>query len=145
MGELIITNLEYNKEKSRIISYDINYSKKNGYKDILKFFSNHVCNDICKHLNLVHPRKKINQIEINEHFFSKQYNPHFILCKCCSIPIRKYSDEKYCCRCAVEKLKNIKKKICEECHQLFDCFIYEYNCNLINYPKKCKNCIKSLF
>ena len=145
LGELIITNLEYNKEKAKIISYDINYLKKNGYKDILKFFSNHICNDICKHLNLVHPRKKINQIEINEHFFSKQYNPHFILCKCCSIPIRKYSDEKYCCRCAVEKLKNIKKKICEECHQLFDCFIYEYNCNLINYPKKCKNCIKSLF
>ena len=85
LGELIITNLEYNKEKSRIISYDINYSKKNGYKDILKFFSNHVCNDICKYLNLVHPRKKINQIEITEHFFSKQYNPHFILCTCCSI------------------------------------------------------------
>ena len=145
LGELIITNLEYNKEKSRIISYDINYSKRNGYKDILKFFSNHVCNDICKHLNLVHPRKKINQIEITEHFFSKQYNPHFILCKCCSIPIRKYSDEKYCCRCAADKLRSIKKKICEECHKLFDCFTYEYNSNLINYPKKCENCRKTIF
>ena len=145
LGELMITNLEYNKEKGKITSYDIYYLKDNGYKNILKFFSNHVCNDICKFLDLVHPRKKINQIEINEHFFSKKYNPHYILCKCCSIPIRKYSDEKYCCRCACDKLRSLKKIICEECHQIFDCFTYEYNSNLINYPVKCKNCRKTLF
>ena len=145
LGELMITNLEYNKEKQNINSYDIYYLKDNGYKNILEFFSNHVCNDICKHLNLVHPRKKINQIEINEHFFSKKYNPHYLLCKCCSIPIRKYSNEKYCCRCACDKLRSLKKKICEDCHQLFDCFTYEYNSNLINCPVKCKNCRKTLF
>ena len=145
LGELIITNLEYDKEKRNINSYEIHYLKDNGYKNILKFFSNHVCNDICKHLNLVHPRKKINQIEINEHFFCKKYNPHYLLCKCCSIPIRKYSNEKYCCRCSCDKLRSLKKKICEECHQLFDCFTYEYNSNLINYPVKCKNCRKTIF
>ena len=145
LGELIILNLEYDRKKEKIMSYDIYYLKDNGYKNILKFFSNHVCNDICKYLNLVHPRKKAHQIEINEHFFSKKYNPHYILCKCCSIPIRKYSDDKYCCKCACERLRSLKKKICEECHQIFDCFVYEYNSNLINHPVKCKNCMKSIF
>ena len=145
LGELIILNLEYNKEKEKIMSYDIYYLKDNGYKNILKFFSNHVCNDICKYLDLVHPRKKAHQIEINEHFFSKKFHPQYILCKCCSIPIRKYSNDKYCCKCACEKLRSLKKKICEECHQLFDCFVYEYNSNLINHPLKCKNCRKSIF
>ena len=145
LGELIIMNLEYNKDKKKIMSYDIYYLKDNGYKNILKFFSNHVCNDVCKYLNLIHPRKKSHQTEINEYFFSRKYNPHYILCKCCSIPIRKYSNEKYCCKCACDKLRSIKKKICEECHQIFDCFIFEYNSNLINPPVKCQKCRENIF
>ena len=145
LGELIILNLVYNKETKKIDSYDIFYLKENGYKNILKFFSNHFCNNICKYLNLVHPRKKANQIEINEHFFSKKFNPHYILCKCCSMPIRKYSNEIYCCRCACEKLKSLKKIICQDCHQIFDCFTYDYNSNLINHPTKCKKCSEEIF
>ena len=145
LGELIILNLEYNKDTKKIDSYDIFYLKENGYKNILKFFSNHVCNSLCKYLNLVHPRKKANQIEINEHFFSKKFNPHYILCKCCSMPIRKYSNEIYCCRCACEKLKSLKKYICQECHQIFDCFTFDYNSNLINHPTKCKKCSEQIF
>ena len=142
LGELIILNLEYNKEKQKINSYDIFYLKNNGYKHILKFFSNHFCNNICKYLNLVHPRKKANQLEINELFFSKKYNTHYILCKCCSIPLRKFSNDIYCCRCICEKMKSLKRMTCTECHQLFDCYTYVYNSNLINYPTKCNNCQK---
>ena len=145
LGELIILNLEYNKETKKIDSYVIFYLKENGYKNILKFFSNHVCNSLCKYLNLVHPRKKANHIEINEHFFSKKFNHHYILCKCCSMPIRKYSNEIYCCRCACEKLKSLKKYICQECHQIFDCFTFDYNSNLINHPTKCKKCSEQIF
>ena len=145
LGELIILNLEYNKENQKITSYDIFSLKDNGYKHILKFFSNHFCNNYCKYLNLVHPRKKATQVELNELFFSKKYNTNYILCKCCSMPLRKYSNDIYCCRCACEKIKSLKRLVCEECHQLFDCFTYVYNSNLINYPTKCSNCQKQNF
>ena len=145
LGEFIILNLEYNKEKQKIDSYDIFSLKNNGYKHILKFFSNHFCNNYCKYLNLVHPRKKANQIEINELFFSRKYNTNYTLCKCCSIPLRRYTNDIYCCRCSCEKIKSLKRLVCEKCHQLFDCYSYVYNSNLINCPTKCNNCQKPNF
>ena len=126
-------------------SYDIFSLKNNGYKHILKFFSNHFCNNYCKYLNLVHPRKKANQIEINELFFSRKYNTNYTLCKCCSIPLRRYTNDIYCCRCSCEKIKSLKRLVCEKCHQLFDCYSYVYNSNLINCPSKCNNCQKPNF
>ena len=149
LGELIILNMEYNSEKKNIDSYEIFYRKDNGYKNILKFFSNHVCSSFCKYLNLVHPRKKSNHIEINEQFFSKKFNSNFLLCKSCCVPIRKsyiknYNDL-FCYQCSYKKLKSLKKVICEECHQLFDCFSFEYNSILENYPTKCKNCRNLIF
>ena len=108
LGELIILNLEYNKENQKITSYDIFSLKDNGYKHILKFFSNHFCNNYCKYLNLVHPRKKASQVELNDLFFSKKYNTHYILCKCCSIPLRKFSNDIY--EYAKKSDKNIIEK-----------------------------------
>jgi hypothetical protein len=54
LGEFIILNLEYNKEKQKIDSYDIFSLKNNGYKHILKFFSNHFCNNYCKYFFSFH-------------------------------------------------------------------------------------------
>ena len=141
-GELIIMDLNLDKNKRIITNYNIYYLKENGYKKILEFFSMHVCNDICKYLDLVHPRKKKNQIEINEQFYSRKYLINYKLCKCCSIPIRKMNNENYCCKCICEKIKSIRKKVCEDCHALFDYSIYEYNSELINYPNRCKKCVK---
>ena len=141
-GELIIMDLKYDKDKKRINNYNIYYLKDNGYKKILEFFSSHICNDICKYLGLVHPRKKKNNIEINEQFFSKKYLLKYNLCKCCSIPIRKIKNEYLCSKCACEKIKTIRKKVCQGCHSIFDYSIYEYNSRLTNYPEKCKKCNK---
>ena len=141
-GELIIMDLNYDKNKKKINSYNIYYLKENGYKKILEFFSSHVCNDICKYLGLVHPRKKKNQIEITEQFYSKKFVLKYNLCKCCSIPIRKINNEYYCCKCICEKIKTIRKKVCQGCHILFDYSVYEYNSQLISFPNKCKKCNK---
>ena len=116
--------------------------KEKGYKKILEFFSDHVCNDICKHLELVNPRNKRHQIEINVQFYSRKYLINSKLCKCCSIPLRITNNEKYCCKCMAEKSKSTKKIVCQECHSLFEYSFYEYNSLLINYPKKCKKCCK---
>ena len=141
-GELIIMDLNLDKINRIINNYNIYYLKENGYKKILEFFSMHVCNDICKYLGLVHPRKKKNQIEINEQFYSHKYLINYKLCKCCSIPIRKINNENYCCKCTCEKIKTFRKQLCQDCHDLFDYSIYEYNSELINYPTRCKKCIK---
>ena len=142
-GESIIMDLNLDKKTRKINIYEIYYLKKNGYKKILEFFSSHVCNDICKYLGLVHPRKKKNKIEINEQFFSRKYLSNYKLCKCCSIPIRIMGNENYCCKCICEKIKTIRKKVCQNCHALFDYSSYECNSALINYPNKCQKCIKA--
>lgn len=141
-GELIIMDLNFDKDSNEIIDYNIYYLKENGYNKILEFFSGHACSDLCKYLGLVHPRKKKNVIEINEDFYRRKYLLHYKLCKCCSIPIRNIGDEIYCCRCACEKIKSIRKKVCQECRSLFDYSYYECNSQLINYPNKCKKCGK---
>ena len=141
-GELIIMDLNVDKNKNIIKDYNIYFIRENGYKKILEFFSGHVCSDICKNLGLVHPRKKKNIIQIDEQFFSRKYLICYKLCKCCSLPIRNIKDQNYCCKCSCEKIKTIRKKVCEECHALFDYSYYEYNSELINYPKKCKKCCK---
>ena len=141
-GELIITDLVLDKKSKKIESYNIYFLKEKGYKKILEFFSDHVCNDICKHLELVNPRNKRHQIEINVQFYSRKYLINSKLCKCCSIPLRITNNENYCCKCMAEKSKSIKKIVCQECHSLFEYSFYEYNSLLINYPKKCKKCCK---
>ena len=141
-GELIIMDLNLDKMKNIIKEYNIYFIKENGYKKILEFFSGHVCSDICKYLRLVHPRKKKNLIQIDEQFFSRKYLINYKLCKCCSLPIRNIKGQDYCCKCSCQKIKTIRKKVCEECHALFDYSFYEYNSELINFPKKCKKCCK---
>ena len=141
-GELIITDLNLDKNNGKINDYNIYFLKENGYSKILEFFSSHVCDDICKYLGLVHPRKKKNPIEINEQFYNRKYTINYKLCKCCSIPIKISNNENYCCKCIYEKNKTIRKKKCQDCHALFDYSSYEYNSELINYPIRCKKCIK---
>ena len=143
-GELIIKDLNLDKNSNKITGYNIYYLKDNGYKKILEFFSGHVCSDICKYLGLVHPRKKknLNEIENYKQFYNQKFLIRYKLCKCCSIPIRKILEENYCCKCSCEKIKSIKKKVCQECHSLFDFSYYECNSQLENYPNRCKKCIK---
>ena len=109
-GELIIMNLNLNEKERKVTDYEMYYLKdKDGYKKILEFFSTHACNDICKYLELINPRKKNKKNkknEINEPFFSKKFVLNYNLCKCCSIPIRKNINENYCCKCICEKIKS---------------------------------------
>ena len=143
LGELIIMNMKYNNEKKCITHYDIFYSKDDGYKQILNYFSNHICNSICKYYNLIHPRKKANEYELKYNFFSRKYNLNYNLCKICSLKTGK--NNIYCSLCEREKLKTLRKIKCEDCHKLFNCFIYEYTSNLLNIPTKCKKCRKQIF
>ena len=143
-GELIIRDLNLNKDLKKITDYNIYYLKNKGYKKILEFFSGHICSDICKFLGLVHPREKKNldEIENYQQFYKRKFLIKYKLCKCCSIPIRKISEDNYCFKCDLEKIKNTKKIICKECHGLFDYSYYECNSQLIDYPNKCKKCTK---
>ena len=143
-GEMIIKDFILDKDFKKITDYNIYYLKENGYKKILEFFSGHACSDICKFLGLVHPRKKksLNEIENYQQFYNQKFLIRYKLCKCCSIPIRKISDENYCCKCSCEKIKSIKKKVCQECHSLFDFSYYECNSQLVDYPNRCKKCTK---
>ena len=143
-GELIIRDLNLNKDLKKITDYNIYYLKNKGYKKILEFFSGHICSDICKFLGLVHPREKKNldEIENYQQFYKRKFLIKYKLCKCCSIPIRKISEDNYCFKCDLEKIKNTKKIICKECHALFDYSYYECNSQLIDYPNKCKKCTK---
>ena len=64
--------------------------KENGYKKILEFFAGHICNDICKYLDLINLRKNSNN-KFSEQFYSKRFCLDYNICKGCSIPIRKNS------------------------------------------------------
>ena len=136
-GELIITDLKYSNK--RIKEYNIYFLKENGYKKILEFFAGHICNDICKYLDLINLRKNSNN-KFSEQFYSKRFCLDYNICKGCSIPIRKNSVDNYCCKCICQKIKSMKKMQCENCRGIFDYSSFEYNSSLINYPKKCKKC-----
>ena len=138
-GQLIITDLKYDKIKRIVTSYKIYSLEENGYKNILEFFSSHICDNNCKLLGLSHPRKKNKNIIVDENFFANKYLTNTILCKCCSIPIVK-NEEMCCVVCATKIARNKKKGICLSCHFPFEYSTYYYNCQLINIPKKCKKC-----
>ena len=87
-GQLLIADLNYDKNLKKVTNYKIYFLKDNEYKGILEFFASHVCDNTCKVLELVHPRKKNNPIEIDEKFYSHKYLTDIKLCECCSGPIR---------------------------------------------------------
>ena len=122
--------------------FKINFLKDNDYKNILEFFSSHICNNTCKALELLHPRKKNNPIQINDKFFSFKYLTDIQLCECCSVPTRiKDINKSLTCKfCSNKEIATKYKAICSQCNNEFFYSTYVYNCKLINYPNKCFKC-----
>ena len=138
-GQLLISNLKYDKMKRIVNDYKIYFLAENGYKNMLEFFSSHICDNNCKLLGLSHPRKKNKNIIVDENFFAHKYITNTTLCKCCSIPIAK--NEEMCCVVCTSKIsKNKRKATCISCHFPFEYSLYYYNSKLINIPTKCKKC-----
>ena len=137
-GQLIITNLKYDNITKKISEYKIETLKGCGYKRFLEFFSTHICNNTCKKLGLVHPRKKIN-INVDETFFSGKNVANALLCKCCSLPIRK-SDMLLCCICSCQEIRTKTKAVCSVCNTPFIYSSYINNCQLNPTPDKCEKC-----
>ena len=141
-GQLLIADLNYDKNLKKVTNYKIYFLKDNEYKGILEFFASHVCDNTCKVLELVHPRKKNNPIEIDEKFYSHKYLTDIKLCECCSGPIRvKTYDKNLSCKyCSSKKVSTKYKAVCTECHNPFFYSTFTYNCRLTNYPNKCPKC-----
>lgn len=138
-GQLLITNLKYNEEKKIITDYKIYWIKNKEYKNILEFFSYHICDNYCKSLGLAHPRKKIkNNINVSEKFFAEKYYTNSTLCNCCSLPIMNKKES--CSICSNKIGQKFNRCICSSCHFPFEFSIYYYNCQLLNYPKMCLKC-----
>ena len=140
-GQLLISDFKYDKFKRIVTNFNIYFFEENGYKNILEFFSSHICDNNCKKLGLSHPRKKNKNIIVEEDFFSNKYLTNTTLCKCCSIPIIK-NDEMSCAVCAIKIVRNKRTGTCISCHFPFEYSVYNYNCQLLNIPKKCKKCEK---
>ena len=141
-GQLIISNISYDKILKKVTNFKIYFLKNNEYKHILEFFSSHICDNTCKTLELIHPRKKNNLIKINEQFYSYKYLTNIKLCRCCSIPIRvKENNKSITCKfCSSKDIATKYKEICSKCNKEFFYSTYVYNSNLMNYPIKCPKC-----
>ena len=141
-GQLLIGDLNYDKNLKKVIDFKIYFLKNNEYKGILEFFASHVCDNTCKVLELIHPRKKSNPIEINENFYSHKYLTETRLCECCSAPIHNnINDKNLSCKfCSSKKVFSKLKAICTECHNPFFYSTFTYNCKLTNFPNKCPKC-----
>ena len=142
-GQLFITDLNYDKELKKITKYKIYNSKGEGYKKILEFFSGHICDNTCKVLKLANPRKKLNPIEVNEHFFMDRYLLDVNICECCSCPIEPNENnevKKTCGFCSWKERQTKIKTNCSKCKSPFFYSTYIYNCLFINYPTNCEKC-----
>ena len=140
-GQLLITDFSYDKEINKVTDFKIYFLKDNEYKNILEFFASHICDNTCRTLELCHPRKKNNPIEIKEEFFSTKYTTDTILCDCCSVPIHnKDKDNLHCEYCSINATTSKYKAICSQCNLPFFYSTYACNCNLTNYPSKCQKC-----
>ena len=142
-GQLLIGEIKYDKIKKIVTTFNIFYLKNNGYKNILEFFASHICDNNCKKLGLIHPRKKNKGIVVEESFFSDKYLTETILCNCCSIPVA-INNENSCPVCNTHINSSKRKKICSSCHANFEYNTYYYNCQLKDKPLNCTKCI-SLF
>ena len=140
-GNLIITNIKYCKEKNVIIDFDVIFLENEKYKQIIKFFVNHYCDEICKKFCLVHPRKKKQNIDIS--FYYNFILTNTSLCECCNMPILCYNNkniENICLNCNLKSIKD-KKTMCLNCYSQFKFSSFYYKSRFINYPKKCENCL----
>ncbi len=144
-GQLIINDIKYDNELKKVTYFKIYSLKENGYKNILEFFSSHICDNTCKSLDLAHPRKKLNPILIKDSFFSGKYLMNINLCLCCSAPFHAKADKDgnkslNCGFCSWKETNSKINSICSKCQTPFSYSSYSYNCQLINYPNKCEKC-----
>ena len=145
-GQLFITDINYDKELKKVTEYKIYNLKGEGYKKILEFFSNHICDNTCKILKLANPRKKLNPINVNENFFMDRYTLDIYLCECCSCPIQpkeESEENKNCGFCTWKKAQSKINVVCSKCKFPFFYSTYTHNCQFINYPDKCPKCIST--
>ena len=142
-GQLFVTDINYDKELKKVTEYKIYNLKGEGYKKILEFFSNHICDNTCKILKLANPRKKLNPIEVTENFFMDRYLSDINLCECCSCPIQlkeENEENKNCGFCCWKKAQSKVTIVCSKCKLPFFYSTYTHNCLFINYPDKCPKC-----
>ena len=145
-GQLFVTDINYDKELKKVTEYKIYNLKGEGYKKILEFFSNHICDNTCKILKLANPRKKLNPINVNENFFMDRYTLDIYLCECCSCPIQpkeESEENKNCGFCTWKKAQSKINVVCSKCKFPFFYSTYTHNCQFINYPDKCPKCIST--
>ena len=145
-GQLFVTDINYDKELKKVTKYKIYNLKGEGYKKILEFFSNHICDNTCKILKLANPRKKLNPINVNENFFMDRYTLDIYLCECCSCPIQpkeESEENKNCGFCTWKKAQSKINVVCSKCKFPFFYSTYTHNCQFINYPDKCPKCIST--
>ena len=141
-GQLLISILNYDEILKKVTDFKIYFLKDKEYKNILEFFSSHICDNTCRALELVHPRKKRNPFVINENIYSHKYLTDIKLCECCSVPISVPYDSKYlaCHYCSGKEISSKYKAICINCKNEFYYSTYLFNCKLSNYPQKCLKC-----
>jgi hypothetical protein len=137
-GNLLISNLIVDEKNKLITNFNFYKNEKDDYKNIMKFFISHYCNEICYKLQLMNPRRKKNKIEITSEFFLKDKITEIKLCECCKIPIS--SKEKICVNCNKIILNSQINSICEKCGNNFNYSLYYYNMRMISLPTKCENC-----
>ena len=143
-GQLLISDFDYDPNYKKVIKFKIYYSKKGDYKNILEFFASHICNNTCKTLDLIHPRKKI-EIAINDEFFSEKYLTDIKLCHCCEVPIRldknKIKDKIMSCDiCECREIATKCKEVCSKCGNTFFYSSHVKKCNLEKFPECCEKC-----
>ena len=143
-GQILITDFEYDDEYKKVTKFKIYNTKTGGYKNILEFFSSHICNNTCKTLNLIHPRKK-SELIIDEEFWSQKYLTDVKLCECCEVPIFldniKNREQSKCCDiCECKEIATKYKEICTKCLNVFYYSTHVSNCNLRKYPEYCEKC-----
>jgi hypothetical protein len=143
-GQFLITDFDYDEINKIVNTFKIYYIKNGDYKNILEFFASHICNNTCKTLDLIHPRKK-DKIKINDEFFSEKYLTDIKLCQCCEVPINldkvKIKDKiKSCDICECREVATKQKEYCTKCGEIFFYSSHVYNCKLEKYPEYCEKC-----
>ena len=137
-GNLLISNLIIDEKINLISNYKIYKNCKEDYKDIMKFFISHYCNEICHKLKLYNPKRVKKNEDIKSDFFSRDKITDTKLCECCKIPMT--SRDKCCQYCNKKILDTQINCKCEKCGNNFSFSLYYYNMKMICIPNKCQNC-----
>ena len=123
---------------------------------MMKFFLTHYCNDYCKQLDLIHPRKKF-VINSSFNFFVESYNfplkPYdeiYKLCDLCRSPFLNGAEklyykkiacqETYCKDCDNKRVNSNKQGICIDCNSSFRSSEYWFMMKRTDFPVRCSKC-----